>query len=111
MAALTPRFSWPTTLIIVTVGGALLVDAWKTEEVRRPPHGELSRRGVTLWILVLVAGGLWELAALLLQPTLLVTSYDNPTISALSDPYLATHLWRGLGLLAWLGVGWLLVRR
>lgn len=58
-----------------------------------------------------VALGLWELLQLLQQPSFRTDSFDHPTISVLSDRYLASYLGRSIGLLLWLGIGWFLLRR
>jgi hypothetical protein len=60
---------------------------------------------------VLLAGGLWELLALAQQPSLDDTSYAHPTLSALTDPVLASHPGRSLALAVWLLIGGYLVRR
>jgi hypothetical protein len=60
---------------------------------------------------VFVALGLWELQALLLQPSLTTSSWAHPTLSTLMDPVLASHLGRSISLGAWLLIGgWLLER-
>jgi len=63
------------------------------------------RWGVLPWIGVLVAIVGWELAELFSQPR-----HTHPTISSLTNSLLSTHPSRSLGYLAWLAVGWLLVR-
>jgi len=63
------------------------------------------------WAAVFVALALWELAALLMQPTLTTDSYAHPTISVLSDPALATHPGRSAIMFVWLCVGAYLVGR
>ncbi len=63
------------------------------------------------WAGVLVGGGVWELAALLQQPSLTVTSRQHPTLSALTDPVLASAPGRSAALGLWLALGWWLVRR
>jgi len=60
---------------------------------------------------VFLALALWELAALLLQPSLTSPSAAHPTISTLMDPVLASHLGRSIALLLWLAFGWLLMER
>ena len=64
-----------------------------------------------LWAGLLVAIGLWELAALFLQPGLAVTSYAHPTISALTDPLLTSHAGRSVALAIWVTIGWFLAER
>ena len=78
---------------------------------RRPDPGRLPRAGTALWGGALLAGGLWELWSLARQPSLDVTSWAHPTISALTDPLLASHPGRSLALAAWLLTGWYVVRR
>ena len=72
--------------------------------------GRMPLAGVAAWGAVLGAGGLWELWALLQQPSLTVTSYAHPTISALTDPVLATPPGRAIALIGWLLLGWYLIR-
>ena len=67
--------------------------------------------GTLAWAVVLVAGCLWELGALLQQPSLTTDSYAHPTVSTLTDPVLATSPGRAALLLAWLALGWYLVER
>lgn len=106
-----PRYSWPTTAGVVVVAAAAIAVAWRGPLIDRPDPGPLPHVGVVAWTTVLVAGALWELAALLQQPSLTVDSQQHPTISTLSDPALATHLGRTVIMLAWLAVGWFLLRQ
>jgi len=106
-----PRYSWPTTAGVVAASAAAIAVAWRGPLIERPDPGPLPRVGVVAWTSVLVAGALWELEALLLQPSLTADSQQHPTISTLSDPALATHLGRTLIMLGWLAVGWFLLRQ
>jgi hypothetical protein len=105
------RFSWPATIAVVGAGVAVVVIGWRGPVRRRPDRGPLPRAGTALWGGVLLAGGLWELASLARQPSLDVTSWAHPTISALTDPVLAGHPGRSLLLGVWLLIGYYLVRR
>ena len=67
--------------------------------------------GTLAWVAVLVAGCLWELGALLQQPSLTTDSYSHPTVSTLTDPVLANSPGRAVVLLGWLALGWYLVER
>ena len=67
--------------------------------------------GTLAWLAVLVAGCLWELSALLQQPSLTADSYAHPTVSTLTDALLATSPGRSVILLAWVTFGWYLVER
>jgi hypothetical protein len=67
--------------------------------------------GTVSWVAVFLALALWELAALLLQPSLTTPSAAHPTISTLTDPVLASHLGRSITLSLWLVLGWLLLER
>ena len=104
------RFSWPATAAVVSVGTAAVVTGWR-RPARRPVPGPLPRAGVVAWAAVLAAGGLWELWSLFQQASLTVTSYAHPTLSALTDPVLATAPGRALVLAGWLLLGGYLVRR
>jgi hypothetical protein len=105
------RFSWPATMAVVGVATVVIVIGWQGPVRARPDPGPLPRPGAALWGGVLLAGGLWELGSLAQQPGLDITSYAHPTISALTDPVLASHPGRSLALAVWLLIGWYLVRR
>jgi hypothetical protein len=105
------RYSWPATAAVIALGCLVVAIGWHGPLRIRPIRPGRSRPGALLWIAVLVAGGLWELSALLQQPSLDTTSYAHPTISALTDPVLGSHLGRSAVLAAWLLLGWWLVGR
>jgi len=77
----------------------------------RPDGGRMPVGGTLAWVVVLVTGCLWELYALLQQPSLTTDSYAHPTISTLTDPLLATSPGRSVVLFAWVAFGWYLVER
>jgi multisubunit Na+/H+ antiporter MnhB subunit len=72
--------------------------------VLRRPRGERARPARThlLWLVWVLAFGVWELAALFA---------GDLTISLLMDPVLAIYPVRAAGWALWLWGGWLLVRR
>jgi hypothetical protein len=105
------RYSWPATVAVVGLGTAVVVTGWQGPLRQRPARAPLPAVGTALWGGLLVLGGLWELAALLWQPSLTATSYAHPTLSALTDPVLASAGGRSLVLGGWLAAGWYLVRR
>lgn len=78
---------------------------------RHSSDARYSRAGLVAWIVFLCAGALWELAALLMQPSLREGSYDHPTISVIMDDFLAAYWGRVIILLLWLALGWFLVRQ
>jgi hypothetical protein len=113
-AALTgsfPRYSWPATALVLGLGAAVLAAGWRGPLRGRPPPGQLPMPGALAWVVILIAAGLWELAALLQQPSLTTDSAAHPTISTLADPLLASGPGRALALAVWLGLGWFLVER
>jgi hypothetical protein len=80
----------------------------------RKPSAEVApiqAGGAAAWAALLVALALWELGTWLLQPTLTTGSPAHLTISILLDPLLGSQPDRSVGFAAWLGLGWLLVRR
>jgi len=111
------RYSWPATLAVFAPASAGVTIAWRrsgaaARAAERPgtaPAGLLGP-AAWAWAVVFVALGLWELAALLLQPALTVNSDAHPTISYLLDPILATHTGRSVILGLWLASGAWLVR-
>ena len=105
------RYSWPVTACIIVLGTVVVLIGWHGPVRSRPAGGRLPVAGTLAWIAVLVAGCLWELGALLQQPSLTTDSYSHPTISTLTDPVLATSPGRAVVLLAWLALGWYLVER
>jgi len=105
------RYSWPATAGIIILGTVVVLIGWHGPLRRRQVRGRPPAAGTLAWVVLLVFGCLWELAALLLQPSITTDSYAHPTISTLTDPVLATSPGRSLVLAAWLAVGWYLVER
>lgn len=103
------RYSWPLTLAVVGPGVAALALAWRGPLRPRPVSPPQGRRPLAVWAVVFVAGGLWELGALLAQPSLEVGSHAHPTISYLMDGVLASWPGRSLTLAGWLALGWWLL--
>lgn len=105
------RYSWPATAGVVGLGAGVVVVGWGGPVRQRDSSRRLSRTGVLAWGSILVAGGLWELGALLGQPTFEQSSYAHPTISTLTNPLLHSSLGRSVALLGWVGLGAFLVER
>jgi hypothetical protein len=105
------RYSWPATVAVTGLGAIVVLIGWRGPLLHRPARDRLPAVGTALWVVVLVSGCLWELVSLLRQPSLTATSYAHPTISALTDPVLASAGGRAAVLAAWLAIGWYLVRR
>jgi hypothetical protein len=105
------RYTWPATLVII--GPAVLVVAmsWRGPLRARPVPAPIQTPGVLAWLGLFVAAGLWELGALLAQPSLRTDSYAHPTLSYLMDPILSEHIGRSIVLGVWLGIGWWLLTR
>jgi hypothetical protein len=105
------RMSWPATAGVVGLGAGVVIIGWggptRQREIPRP----FSRTGVLSWGSLLLAACLWELGALLGQPTLAQSSYAHPTISTLTDPLLATSPGRMVALIGWIALGAFLVER
>jgi hypothetical protein len=105
------RYSLPATLAVWAPAVAGVAVAWRRPTSDRPDPAPVPAAGAAVWAVVFVALALWELAALLLQPSLTTDSWAHPTISVLLDPILATHLGRAVVLSLWLASGWWLLRR
>ncbi len=105
------RYSWPATAAVVALGCLMIAVGWQGPLRHRPALAGAALRRAWLWAVVLVSGGLLELSSLLQQPHLTTDSYAHPTISALTDPVLASSPGRSILLGGWLLIGWLLVGR
>jgi hypothetical protein len=105
------RYSWPVTFAVVALGCLMVAIGWQGPVRRRAALTGQALRRAWLWAVILVAGGVWELSSLLQQPHLTTDSYAHPTISALTDPLLASHPGRSVALGAWLLIGWFLAGR
>lgn len=64
-----------------------------------------ARRGVLPWVAAAAVLIGWELAELFSQPR-----GAHPTLSSITNALLSTHPSRFIGYLAWLVLGWMLVR-
>jgi hypothetical protein len=105
------RYSWPATAAVVALGCLMIAIGWQGPLARRKPLSGEPLRRAWLWGAVLVSGGMLELASLLQQPHLTTDSYAHPTISALTDPVLASWPGRSAVLGGWLLAGWYVVSR
>ena len=105
------RYSWPATFSVVALGCLAVAAGWQGSLRRRARLTGQALRRARIWAIVLVIGGLWELSSLLQQPHLTTDSYAHPTISALTDPLLASHPGRSVALGAWLLIGYFLAGR
>lgn len=104
------RYSLVASLAVAVVGATAIALAWHGP-LRDEPLEEAETSGKLLWVLLFAAVGGWELTNLFLQPSLSVDSWAHPTISVLADPVLGSRIWRSFFLLAWLRVGWGLLKR
>jgi lysylphosphatidylglycerol synthetase-like protein (DUF2156 family) len=106
-----PRYSWPATAGVAGLGAVVVAIGWRGPLRGRPIPPASRPLGAALWGGLLVGGGLWELAALLQQPSLEASSAEHPTISTLTDPLLASSGGRAVALAVWLVLGCFLVLR
>jgi hypothetical protein len=111
LAAAFIRYSLPATLAVWAPAAAGVAVAWRRPVTGGSDPAPVPAAGAVAWAVVFVTLALWELAALLLQPSLTTDSWAHPTISVLLDPILATHLGRAVVLSLWLLSGWWLLRR
>jgi hypothetical protein len=109
LAAKFTRYSWPATIAVAAPAAAAVAAVWRRPSGEGTGPGRLPRAGLAAWASIFVALGLWELSALLLQPSLTTDSYVHPTLSVLMDPVLAGPLGRSVVLSLWLASGWYLV--
>lgn len=105
------RYSWPATAGVAGLAVVVVGIGWRGPLRPQADPGKLPVPGAAMWAGLLVAAGVWELVALFMQPSLTTTSYAHPTLSALTDPALATHAGRSAALAIWVVIGWFLVKR
>jgi hypothetical protein len=105
------RYSWPATVSVLLPGVVVLWISWRLPSRPSSDPGPIGSVGVVAWVSVFVGAAIWELITLLQQPSLSSPSYAHPTLSTLTDPILASHPGRAIGLILWLSLGWFLVRR
>ncbi len=105
------RYSWPVTAGVVGLGAGVVIVGWGGPTRSRAIPDRFSRPGVAVWTTIFLAASLWELAALLGQPTLEQSSYAHPTISTLTDPLLHSSAGRTVALVGWITLGAYLVER
>lgn len=105
------RYSWPATIAVWAPAAVGVAVVWRRPVADGPDPTPIPLAKAAAWAVVFAALALWELAALLLQPSLTTTSWAHPTISVLLDPILAAHLGRAVVLGLWLASGWWLLRR
>lgn len=105
VAALFTPLTWPAMLATLP---PLAVAGWAALRLPLRPAGPTPRlRRVAPWVIVVVAGIVWELVALVRSPRA-----DNPTISSIISPLAGTQWWfRFLGYVLWFAAGVWLVRR
>lgn len=104
------RYTLPVTIGIWVPGALAVVWAWRVPS-RASAVPRLTAVGIGAWVGLFVAFGIWELTALLFQPSLSVNSPGHPTLSTILDPVLAHPLGRIVAIAIWLAAGWFLVER
>ena len=117
-ASLIPLAVFYGALSLIGVWGALLAAlGWSYAAIvrrlvtRKPLPGLLLLGAAGLTARTAVAALSGSVFVYFLQPTLTTGSPAHPTISILLDPLLGSQPGRSVGFAAWLGLGWLLVRR
>lgn len=110
VVALFTSHTAPVTVTVGLVGVMAVGWAWLTVP-DFPSVAQPAARGLLVWGGVFLAFGLWELNALLSQPSLSEASNEYPTISHLLDPILETYPGRAITLALWAWAGRALVRK
>lgn len=102
--------SLPMTAVVSGAGVLAVGWAWLTVAGTEAPEA-IALGGLLLWGAAFLLLGLWELTALLGQPSFSETSRDSPTLSYLVGPMLDTYPGRVVGLGLWALAGRGLIRR
>jgi hypothetical protein len=105
------RYTWPATFVILGPAVAVVALSWRGPLRSHPVPEPLQAPGIAAWSALFIVAGLWELGALLAQPSMRADSFAHPTISFLMDPILSHHVGRSAVLLLWLALGWWLMNR
>lgn len=108
VVATQPRTSPAVELVLAAVGVTALVVVLRAGAGgARPPT---STRRAWVWAVPLLAGALFELGNFLTQPDPHTDNLDHPTLSAIVDPLLDGSGVRAAVTVAWVLVGWALLR-
>ena len=108
VVAVQPRASAAVQVALAAVGALALVLVLRAGA--GGPVARTSTRRAGVWGVPLLVGCLLELADFLAQPDVRTDNPDHPTISALVDPVLDGRPVRVAVAVAWVLVGWALVR-
>ena len=99
-------FTHPAEVLTFVPGLVVLVLTLRpSTHLQRPPTTALRRTSALPWVGLAALAFVWELTELFSQPR-----DAHPTMSSITNALLSTRATRFLGYLAWLAVGWMLVR-
>jgi len=98
-----PPFSGRATAAVLLAGGVAMVAGASRPRRRRP---EIAGRRAVPWVVLVTAGGVWQLAAYLQQPR-----EDHPTLSSLANALLDSHAARAAAFVLWVVAAVQLSRR
>lgn len=104
-----PSHSWAITAAVglPALGVTVLAMRWPND----PAGGSARiRLATTCWVVLLVAGLLWEFAAFIRQPAWNIANPDFPTLSVLLGPAFEERVVRFAAWLLWLYAGTRLTR-
>ncbi|HEX6444313.1 MAG TPA: hypothetical protein VF053_04425 [Streptosporangiales bacterium] len=101
--------TWPVTVAVLVPALAAVMLAARRPRTR-PQSSRRVSRTLVVWVVLAVAGVLWEAWAFFHQSAWNVGSVAHPTLSTLLSPLLHHRLARFGCWLAWLYAGWWLAR-
>lgn len=100
--------TWPPTLVVLAV--VIPVGLLSFRRPVSPVPGMVDtehplRRSVVFWSVLLTAGLIWEAYAFFNQPSILVGSWEHPTLSELLHPVFEFRSAKFVGWVLWIWAG------
>lgn len=99
-------FTWQASVAVLVPGLTIFALGISRPPDQRPVPRRIGRRGAAYWAVPLLSFCVLEIV-----DDLLGSTYEHPTLSILMDPVFDAHVWRSIGYLLWIVVGWALVKR
>ena len=107
---LAPRYSTINLFVLYALATVSVLLIWHPDLGRKPEVTLAAKRSIRLWSALLVLLCLIELSAYILATLENGNDIDFPTITVLIDPALESAFGRAIFCIAWLAIGYRLLR-